>query len=361
MIEKRILQGSPFEIGKQHGRVGKKQVLHSLETYERLFYEYQQMTWQEAKESAQSHIKAIEHYDERLIFEMEGVAKGAGVTFEDILALNARTEIALGSYDGKRAFSDGCTVIGTHSPVSSDVIIGQNWDWKGSQTNSLLLLEIHQENTPVITMITEGGMIGKIGFNSAGLGLCFNALLTDKKSDEVPIHLALRGVLNSYTLSEAISRVKDGQTAASASFLIGKADENGEGMVLNVEVSPFGIDVVGGDEGYVVHTNHIISSELKKFLLDTNEYRVDNSIIRYKRAQQLIRTALLNGVVIDTDTYKTWFSDTFNKPSSINLYANPAAKEHRQMETVFSIIMNLSKRKTLLAIGKPANREYVVL
>lgn len=359
MIEKMVLKGSPKEIGQQHGSLGKEQVLHSLQTYEKLFHGYQNISWQEARERSLAHLKAIEKYDARLIEEMEGVANGAGVDFEDILALNARTEIALGSYGEGTAFSDGCTVIGTQSPVSNDTIVGQNWDWKGTQTDSLLLLEIQQENGPTITMVTEGGIIGKIGYNSAGLGLCFNALLTDKKSDDVPIHLALRGVLNSTTLAEAIERVKDGQMAATASMLIGQADQNGDGMVINLEVSPFGIDLIGGEHGYSIHTNHIISEELKKNLLDTNEYKYDSSVLRYRRAQQLVQTAIARNETIDAQKYKQWFADTLNKPSSINMYANPASKEHRQMETVFSIIMNLTQRKTYLAIGKPAETKYV--
>ena len=53
--------------------------------------------------------------------EMHGVAEGAGVAFDDILALNVRTEIAFG------AFNDGCTAIswrGTHTSI-----LAQNWDW----------------------------------------------------------------------------------------------------------------------------------------------------------------------------------------------------------------------------------------
>src|SRR5699024_1568647 len=183
---------------------------------------YQFIDWKEARERALLHVDAIEKYDADMIEEMEGLAEGAGVEFEDILALNARSEIALGDYGGK-GFSDGCTAMATFQPVSSDVIIGQNWDWQGKQKESLLLLEMEQRDKPTVTMVTEGGIIGKIGFNSEGLGLCFNALLTDKKSNDVPIHLGLRGVLNSYHLPEAVSRVKDGQMAATASFIIGKA------------------------------------------------------------------------------------------------------------------------------------------
>ena len=59
--------------------------VHSLETYEKLFYGYQQINWKEARERALAHVKAIEKYDVELLEEMQGVADGAGVDFEDVL------------------------------------------------------------------------------------------------------------------------------------------------------------------------------------------------------------------------------------------------------------------------------------
>ncbi|MEI3611351.1 C45 family peptidase [Pseudogracilibacillus sp. SO30301A] len=357
MIQKLTCKGSPKEIGKQHGEQGKQQVLYSLKTYEELFHGYQFIDWKQARERALLHVDAIEKYDAELIEEMEGVAEGAGVDFEDILALNARSEIALGSYGG-RGFSDGCTAIATFPPVSRDIIIGQNWDWKGQQQKSLLLMEIEQKSKPAVTIVTEGGIIGKIGFNSEGLGLCFNALLTDKKSNDVPIHLGLRAVLNSHTLPEAISKLKDGQIAATASFVIGKADKDGSGMAVNAEVSPFGIDLVGGTDGSFVHTNHIKSELLKENLTDMNEFIYDGSMMRYNRAKQLINIAKHEQENITEETYKEWLKDEFNAPEAINHFSNENTPEHRRMETVFSIIMNLSKRKTYLCIGKPSEGEY---
>src|SRR5699024_6994486 len=88
-MEKLILKGTPMEVGEQHGRLGKKQVEQSLETYEKLFYGYQKMSWTQAREASLVHMDAIEKYDPELVEEMDGIAKGAGVDFEDILALNA--------------------------------------------------------------------------------------------------------------------------------------------------------------------------------------------------------------------------------------------------------------------------------
>lgn len=356
MIKELHLEGTPREIGETHGREGKQQIQVSLDTYEKLFYGYHQIGWKEARERALVHIDAIEKYDASLLEEMEGVASGAGVDFEDILALNARSEIALtGGRD--KIFSDGCTSIAVTPPASKETIIGQNWDWKGSQIDSLLLLRIKQEGRPDITMVTEGGVIGKIGCNSAGVAVCLNALITDKKSDEVPIHLGLRAVLNSSSYHEAISKVQGGQMASAANFLIASHEEGGS-MAANVEVSPFGIDMMTSPDGTVVHSNHICSPLLLKDLQDLNEFRNTDSMVRKARGEQLVNTALAQGKDIDEESFKEWFCDKFNYPNSINHFANENAPAHRRSETVFSIIMNLSKGKTLLSIGKPTMDSY---
>lgn len=358
MIKKLTLQGSAKEIGYIHGSDGKHQVIQSLETYEKLFHGYRQISWSEAKERGLEHLNAIEVYAPEMVEEMQGIADGAGVEFEDILALNARSEIALTGYRGQ-AFSDGCTAISLTSPITRDTIIGQNWDWKGTQKESLLLLQIESENNPDITMITEGGMIGKIGFNSAGVGVCFNALHTDKKSNEVPIHLGLRAVLNSNSLTEAVARIKDGQMACAASFIVGYDDGKGHGLAVNAEVSPFGMDFVGANDGKLVHTNHICSDILKQNLTDLNEFKYDDSMLRKLRAEQLINSSIKSGQPLNEQTFQIWLSDTFNAPNSINHFENEHAPEHRRMETVFSIVINLSKRKASYRIGNSVEQSFI--
>ncbi|KGX91883.1 C45 family autoproteolytic acyltransferase/hydolase [Pontibacillus marinus] len=353
MIKHLQLQGTYKEIGRIHGEQGKQEVINSLETYESLFKGYKQITWKEAGEIALTHLPAIEQYDSDLVEEMQGVAEGAGVDFEDILALNTRSEIALANYNSNTVkFSDGCTSIGTTPPLSDDTIVGQNWDWKASQIKSLLLLDIKQPGKPSIQMVTEGGIIGKIGFNTSGVGVGLNALLTNKKSEQVPIHLGLRAVMNSKSLTEAVSKIKGGQMASTANFLIGADQGNGESMVANYEVSPFGIDMLPAREGKVVHSNHIISDQIKQFVEDRNEFKFDDSLIRKERAEQLLYRHLYSGKKIDETSYKSWLSDLFNHPNSINHSENLNAPEHRRMETVFSIIMNLSQQTMDLCVGK---------
>jgi len=54
---------------------------------------------------------------------MHGIADGAGVTYEEILALNVRTELMFG------LFSDGCTSLSWRTNGAS--LVAQNWDVGG--------------------------------------------------------------------------------------------------------------------------------------------------------------------------------------------------------------------------------------
>lgn len=358
-MKKLHLSGSSKEIGRKHGEQGKAEVMQSLETYEKLFYGYSGINWNQAREQALTHIKAIETMHPHFIEEMEGLAEGAGVDFEDILVLNARSEIALANYGhSNKLFADGCTAIGVTPPVSKETIIGQNWDWKASQANSLLLLEIEQTGLPTIKMVTEGGIIGKIGMNSAGIGVCLNALITNKKTDQIPIHLGLRSVLNSYTLDEAIAAIDNGKMASTANFLIGSDAGDGKATAASYEVSPFGVDRLGDGTGSTVHTNHICSTELTKYVEDRNEYRQEDSMVRKSRAEELVGSRIDNQEEINEACFKECFADKYNYPNSINHYSNDQVPEHRRMETVFSIIMNLTRKKMLLCVGKPSENEY---
>jgi isopenicillin-N N-acyltransferase-like protein len=113
--------GSPSEVGAQHGSAAKSQINRSITFYQGLFQTKCQMNWETVKSFAMKYQPYLEASFPKYVTEMRGVAKGAGVAYEDILALNVRTEIAFG------AFNDGCTALSWKSRGKS--ILAQNWDW----------------------------------------------------------------------------------------------------------------------------------------------------------------------------------------------------------------------------------------
>jgi isopenicillin-N N-acyltransferase like protein len=113
--------GTPGEVGYHHGSAGKLQISRSIIFYQTLFESKCKMDWEAVKAFASKYEPYLQRHWPQYIEEMQGVANGAGVTYEDILALNVRTEVAFGN------FSDGCTAFSWKGAKTS--ILAQNWDW----------------------------------------------------------------------------------------------------------------------------------------------------------------------------------------------------------------------------------------
>ena len=167
--------------------------------------------------------------------------------------------------------------------------------------------------------------------------------------------------MNSSSLHEAISKINRGQMGSTANFLIGASEGENAGLAMSVEVSPYGIDVLENNEGTTVHTNHICSSELKNHVKDMNEFIFEDSMIRKRRAEQLVFGNTHERKAINEQSFKEWFSDKFNYPNSINHYENENVPEHRRMETVFSSVMNLTKKQMHVCVGKPSPDGYEIV
>ncbi|HWO78522.1 MAG TPA: C45 family peptidase [Bacillus sp. (in: firmicutes)] len=337
------LTGSPYEIGYKHGSIAKEKVHNSLETYERMFKEESGFSWKEACEKALLHVDAIETYNRNYLEEMDGLARGAAVQFEDILALNARSEIALVTSP------DGCTAFSLTNPKTSTTWLAQNWDWKGLQINSLVHLKIEQKGLPTLEFITEAGIIGKIGCNSEGIGVCLNALVTDTWQPKVPIHLGLRAVLESSSIEEVITKVGYNQMASPAHFLVASADEK----AASLEVSPIHTAVIESTNGKVTHTNHLCSLEMKNRI---NERTKPDSFSRFSTMNSLLDS--LNETELDEDHLFQILSNHHNYPYSICRHKpNEPNDAEPYMETVFSVVMNLTQQKLWWVKGKPCERK----
>lgn len=342
-----IASGTPYEIGLIHGKSAKKQVETSINTYKSMFWDYSGINWEQAKSYASTFIPIIEEYDKDLIDEMQGVADGSGFDMKEILALNVRSEIVL---QGNNI--DGCTSLALTPEVTqnNETWIAQNWDWKISQRDAIIILKINQQNKPNITLVTEAGIIGKLGFNDAGIGVCLNALASDSKPEGLPLHIALRGILNSPTLSDTIATVGKFNLSCCANFLIAHS----EGEAITIEVGPNDYDVLYANEGMITHTNHFTSQRLINFK-DTGKLAFPDTFLRLGRVNHL-----LNKVdhKIGLPDIKEILKDHNFYPDAICRHEDKNDELGKRVGTVFSIIMNLSKFELYIAPGCPCETEY---
>lgn len=364
----------PTQIGHAHGSGARAQVHGSIAFYTALFQQKCDLDWPAVTREAEKYVPRLSATCPRHLDEIRGIADGAGVGFLDVLALNVRTEIIFGIFteaeavrargavngvndsngvNGKHATedadfpSDGCTSLAFHSPSSSSSFLAQNWDWQPAQAPNLIVIHISQpndDNIPDIAMVTEAGIIGKIGLNASGVGVCLNAIRArGLDASRLPVHFALRAILESRSRLDALATLRKlGGVAGSAHILV--ADPEGS-VGLEFAGGRERIGEIGPDgQGRVVHTNHLVLEhpgvEEPGWLPDSRE--------RLARITNLTDGEVLGGKV-DVGRVVELFKDEEGFPFSINRLK---VKEG-ESQTLFTIVMDLGKKEALVKVGRP--------
>jgi isopenicillin-N N-acyltransferase-like protein len=340
----------PFERGLQHGRAARERVGASVATYRRMFQDFVGVDWDRAKAMGEAYGSAVAQFDEALLEEIRGIAAGSGFDTSEILALNARSEIALGP-----GIIDGCTAVAAFGAATKDgsTLLCQNWDWRASQRDAFVALTISRPGRPRFTMLTEAGIIGKIGFNERGLGVCLNAIVTDEvRSDGTPLHVVLRGILESRSLGDAVETVSRGRIASAANFLIAQA---GAGA-LDIEATPSRIDVLLPDRDALVHTNHLQSARLAS----VNDLGVNVLPDSYPRLATARRFVEQHHGRLDHAAMQDILRNHVNEPDSICRHEDKARDpEGTRLQSVFSVVMNLDRQSLWATDGPPCAADYV--
>ncbi|KAL4933283.1 putative acyl-CoA:6-aminopenicillanic-acid-acyltransferase [Aspergillus undulatus] len=329
--------GSPREIGYQHGAAAAAQMARSIDFYASLFQKASSLSWDNVLSFAEPFAEKIRTVWPAYYEEMEGMAEGSGHSVLDIIALNVRTEIAFG------AFSDGCTSLAWHTEKHS--FLAQNWDWQPAQKENLIIIEIEQPAKPTIKMVTEAGIIGKIGLNSAGVGVCLNAIRAKGvDSTRLPVHLALRMALESSSAKEAVHLLKDEcGVASSAHILIADAAES-----MGCEFTSKTSAVLTPDhKRRVINSNNLLLNH--PGVIDTAWLK--DSPFRVQRVLELTDNIVRQGG-------PSWrgvqgiFEDKANAPTAICRTA--------EIQTLFNIVMDLKTPKAVVRMGIPGKDEEVV-
>ncbi|KAH7140325.1 acyl-coenzyme A:6-aminopenicillanic acid acyl-transferase-domain-containing protein [Dactylonectria estremocensis] len=337
--------GTPYEIGNQHGTQAKDKVAGSISFYKDLFQATCDLDWAEVSQQASTYVESLQKLCPRYVEEIQGLADGAGVQFLDVLALNVRTEIMFGLFTHDPSLdikSDGCTSLACQNP-SGTMLLAQNWDWQVRQAANLFVCHISQPDTslPNIAMVTEGGVIGKIGLNSSGVGVCLNAIRArGLDPSKLPVHLALRTALESKSRAAAIEQINAAGIAGSAHILL--SDEFG---ATGLECTSIGIKEIQMDgDGSIVHANHLV---LEHPGVDEPVWLPD-SPHRTARIDKLLKGKASSSPITASSLFEL-FKDEQGFPEAINRCQVGTS----DVETLFNIIMDLGEKKAIVSVGRP--------
>jgi isopenicillin-N N-acyltransferase-like protein len=342
------ISGDAFERGAQHGEQAADLVLANLEGYWRLFERDAGLGQAAALDQARRYLQPIEGYAPHLLDEMRGVAEGAGVSLDEVLALNCRTEILSQTAIPLR---DECTAVfvAPEAAASGHALLAQNWDWANVLCGGAVLMRIEQTGEPTVLTLTEAGMVGKIGFNSAGVGVVTNFLRHDHRRVGAPFHVILREALNASRLGLAVAAVYRDVRADSGNYLLAHAD----GEAIDLEATPSDVGFLYPEDGLLVHTNHFVTPRLQAG--DVALAESDHTLLRYGRAVHLLRAQVGQ---ITIGTLKSVLRDHFNHPNSICRHPDPGCPEIERSATLASMIVDLTAGEMYVTAGEPCETEY---
>lgn len=359
--------GSSYERGRRHGMQARPRVERSLANYANLFGACG-IGWTGAQRLSRDYRDAICALDAGLYDEIRGIAAGAGCEVDEILALNARTEILPPTFPerpsdawlstrlrGKLDFGE-CTALAVQ-PASSrtgGTLLAQNWDWLGEQRDALIVLRAQREDGTAYLTLTEAGMLAKIGFNDRGFGVCLNILRSedDGTVPGVPVHVLLRALLDCADVAAAIACVSKLKYGASSNILCADAS----GVRAALELSPGGAHVLRGAGTALCHTNHFLAPTAQKTARQLPPSL--SSLPRLARIEELVKEA--NGP-LGVEDLQRMLRDETDGLQSISRHPDPQLPAMARVETVASVIMELEARVMHVAPDIPTQTAYAAV
>ncbi len=361
------LQGTPYEGGVQHGSQAATLIADNLRIYYDRFQREAKLTLEQIQERAQKYLTVIDAFHPAYGEAMRGVSEGAGIPLVEIAALNARYEILYSQYSSinqtRTTFipAGGCTAFAVLPDASADghLWLGQNWDWFPEVQG--VLLRVRQPEGFVIVAFTEAGIVGgKIGMNSLGLGLVVNGLLSnhdDWTRLRTPFHVRTWGILHSRTRADAARVVTGEARSCSANFLIAQANDRAE--VVDIEAAPEAACALVPTDGLLVHANHFTDPSALGIWQPLAEEKT-STYQRSARMQRLLEAGKAAGT-LHPEGLMAILRDHDGHPDSLCRHPNPRFPEEERVQTVVSVLEDLTGRRMYVASGPPCQAGFQVI
>lgn len=314
--------GTPYERGRQHGAAVASRVKRSIQLYggqlDELGYDAAGRT-----RLIGAFAREIEAFGAHYVEEMRGIADGAGVGLEDIVMINARTEVVAKARLEKdrpieageeQELDDGCTgaVILPERSATGEIIHGQNWDWKAECAETAIVLRVRRDDGPDILTFVEAGGLARSGLNEAGVAITANYLESERDFTQtgVPLALIRRKVLEQEHFAMAMKAVSTTPKSCSNNMMISTR----AGFAIDFECAPDEAFPLYPENGMIVHANHWVGQVALTKVRETGMPRVPESPYRDWRVRKLLEEA---GPKLGVADLKAALFDDFLTPYSV--------------------------------------------
>lgn len=244
--------GSPFEIGRQLGHFRAEAIRDVVLNLDR--FQAQKNLWQGSDRIRQMEALCRRVFPEPMR-EIDGIAEGAGLPFEDIFIWNCRGDLPVEMSGPDREGSNGCTTILSRDPASGRRIIAHNEDGHVLLDGLCAFVSLHPDGGMPVHSFHYPGLIAghNFGFNAAGLVQTVNNIRPQHLPPGLPRHLISRASLAAPNLDAALALFAREDRAGGFHYALAQA---GDPRLLSVEAPSTGCVV--HDVERAAHANHLV-------------------------------------------------------------------------------------------------------
>lgn len=342
------LKGTHGEIGRQMGEARRAQIQHSVANARALIdqtYDQLELTWEGARIQARKYLPFVEERYPQYVDEMRGIAEGANVAFDDIIALNSMEAVTMDALHLTR-----CTSFAVNEQRTADghILAGHTEDWIPEDEDDVFVVLVKPNDEAPFLAMTYGGLLPNVGFNANGIAQLIDTVYPSDSRIGIPRLVVARAVLASRRISGAIARSIVAHRAAGYNHLV--VHDSGE--MYSIEVSATRFEILHGTDGYLVHTNHYLSDGMKSIESDPEE--LISSRVRFFRANRLLRESSMHTI----KSMQAIQKDHVNLPNSICNHAIEWTDPLDREKTITGLVIDLTAREMHICWGNPCQNGF---
>lgn len=220
------------------------------------------------RRATEEHLLAVAHaswpvtrrYDPAGAEELEGIARGAGLSIERILAMNGLTDYRdVLAWGGELEAFGGCSsvIVQRDATRHGRLLCAQTWDLATDNMPFLLGLHRKPREGPETWCMTTAGCLSLIGMNDQGIAIGTTNLRTTDARAGVMYLSIIHKALAARTQGEAIRAVVEAERSGAHYYYV--CDRSGAAVGIECTAKhAHRRDVL---EGIAVHCNHCLTEE----------------------------------------------------------------------------------------------------
>ena len=287
---------------------------------------------------ALDHRDRVEAIAPPWVDELEGLAQGAGIRFDEALALQLRP--------GSGGLLEGCTSFAALGSATTDsrAIAGQNRDLGETYMHRMFVALLRPAEGPAILMHAVPGELGGVGLNSHGVALFANSLWGRSGRTWMAPPVLRRAAFETDSAEAAVERIQAMDGPAVGNFLIADARH-----ARNLEILAEGVNVTPIDDGVYAHANNCIARALVP-------HEAPRRPLPYSegRRQSLQAALERHAGAIDTAVCRELLSDESGRPEPI--CRRPRSGD--PFATVAALIATPHTRSLHISYGPPSANHF---